>query len=135
MPQDLDYQIAHFGIISKDIEKSSEWYKNNFGFQEIKRFDKPSLNLKGVLISLETFFLEIIQPYQYREEQEQEQETEEETTLSALLKTNHLALSVNNIQESYNQLKNNAQDLTEIIDSRFFFCKDIDGNLLEIRQK
>ena len=37
-------KFEHIGLTVRDIEKAIGWYKDNFGIEEIKRFDKPIWN-------------------------------------------------------------------------------------------
>ncbi len=49
---------------------------------------------------------------------------------------NHIALNVDNIESSYYTLKdNNVEFVTELLDSKYFFCTDPDGILIEVRRR
>ena len=128
------YKIEHVAITVFDLEKSVEFYEINFGFQEVKRFDKPNLKLRAVLLQLGDFPLEIIQPYST----ETSMIIEEKSDLAKILHEegiNHLAFSVNDINASYDRLKENKVKLvTEIIEGRCFFCRDNDGVLIEVKR-
>ena len=51
------------------------------------------------------------------------------------IKLVHFSLSVADINSTYRKLKeNNIEFITEIFDSRYFFCKDPDGFLIEVKQ-
>lgn len=130
-------RIEHFGISVRDMEKSVQWYKDNFGFEEIRRFDKPDLAVKGVTLKLGDSFLELLQPH-YPVNQE-EKPTSRENSLKKLLQktgSSHLALTVDDISSVYRKLKENKVKLiTELLESRYFFCQDPDNILIEVRQK
>lgn len=138
--QNPEYQLEHLGITVSNLNRSIRWYHDNFGFQKVKEFDKPSLRLEGALMTLGSFSLEILRPYPAQQATPQpNQETSQKATLDDLLKkpgANHLALSVPDINRAYNQLEQNqVQFATGILDLRYFFCLDPDGTLLEIRQR
>ena len=130
--ENLEYQLEHLAITVTNLEKSVDWYKTNFGFQEIKRFNKPELELKGATLKLENFTLEIIQPYSLEPLRERNE------SLNDLLKKpriNHFALTTENLVHSYNELKNRGVELVTELTERYFFCRDFDGTLIEVRQK
>ncbi len=130
----LEYKIEHTGITVNDLEKSINWYKNNFGFEEVKRFEKPSLKLRGASLKLGENFLEIICPYDFNSDFANKR-TNVIDALSAG-GINHLALSVDNIEDSYKKLgESGAELISDLIESRYFFCRDLDGVVLEIKGK
>lgn len=125
------YHFEHIGITVDDLEVTVAWYEAQFGFTVVKRFEKPSLQIIGALLKLHDSFLEIL---------EHKGMVQEESVLSSLIadltkKGNyHFAFSVDDIYSSYERLKaDGAELLTEIMESRYFFCRDREGRLLEIR--
>ncbi len=125
-------KIEHFGISVRDIEKSIKWYKENFGFELARKFDKPDLEITGATIKLGDIILEILQPYSPKTF------TAKDNSLITLLQklgANHFALSVGDITSVYQKLKRNkVKFVTELIDNKMFFCRDPDDTLIEIRQ-
>lgn len=130
-----EYELEHFGLIVSNIEKSAEFYKKNFGFSEVKAFDKPDLELKGLMMKLDNSMIELLQPYSKSDFQK----CIEDGTLKGLFKkisSCHIALSVQDVSSAYKRLKDsNTKIETEIIEGRYFFCRDPDNILLEIRQR
>lgn len=129
MVVERDYRFEHHGITAKDIDSTVDFYKRNFGFDEVKRFDKPGLRLRGALLSLGGLSLEILSPYG-------EMYDERWITLedSLMRREGHLALDVGDVQRAYTQLKENGVIfVTDILEGRFFFCRDNCGNLIEIK--
>ncbi len=128
-----EFRMQHFGISVRDIDKTIEWYKKNFGFELTREFEKPDLEIRGALMKLGDFTLEILQPYF------PEPFTAKDNSLITLLQkmgANHFAFSVNDIESTYRKLKENKVELvTELINKKMFFCKDPDGTLIEIRQQ
>ena len=126
------FQLVHFGISVSDLERSIQWYCKHFGFKEVKRFEKPELQIKGAALVLGDSALEILEPTQPATP-----DKTEGSLVQHLQKTgaNHLALNVDNIMECYERLKQeNVTIVSDLIGGRFFFCKDPDQTLLEIRQ-
>ncbi len=124
--------MEHFGISVRDIENSIKWYKENFGFELTREFDKPDLEITGATIKLGDIILEILQPYSPKTF------TTKDNSLITLLQklgANHFALSVGDITSVYQKLKRNkVKFVTELIDNKMFFCQDPDDTLIEIRQ-
>ncbi|MCX5815708.1 MAG: VOC family protein [Proteobacteria bacterium] len=58
-----ELKIEHFGISVTDIKESTNWYQDVFGFEEVKEFEKPDLQIKGAVMKRGDLSLEILQPY------------------------------------------------------------------------
>lgn len=129
-----EYQIEHAGIRVANLEKAIEFYKKNFGFQEIKRSDKPDLQIKLAMLQLRDSYLELIQPY--HQELELIIADSEKKSLTTILEESksHLAISAYKLHSAYLQLKENSVELVTLINDKFFFCRDPDGHLIEVRQ-
>ena len=127
-------KFEHIGITVRDIEKTVKWYKDIFGFEEIRKFDKPDLELKGAVIKLGDFSIELLQPYKVGEKFYAENGLLLKNLLHKIALT-HLALSVSDINSTYKKLKESSiAFITEIVDLKYFFCKDPDGFLIEVKQ-
>lgn len=132
----LDYKIEHFGISVNNLEETAKWYKKNFGFEEDKRIDKPDLELTGILMKLGDVSFEILKPYSGIKQIKSNRAWEDNLLQKLENGESHLALNVNDVELAYNQLRqNNVEFVTEIQESRYFFCKDLNGFLIEIRQR
>jgi catechol 2,3-dioxygenase-like lactoylglutathione lyase family enzyme len=59
--------MEHFGISVLDIQRSVRWYQDIFGFQVVKEFEKPELQIKGAVMKRGDLSLEILQPYSPKE--------------------------------------------------------------------
>ena len=46
----------------------------------------------------------------------------------------HIALSFEDFYDIYQRLSKNNELHTEIINDKFFFCADLDNNLIEIKK-
>ncbi len=132
----LDYKIEHFGISVNNLEETAKWYKENFGFKEDKRIDRPNLELTGILMKLGDASFEILSPYSGIKQIKSNRAWEDSLLQKLENGESHLALNVNDVELAYNQLRqNNVEFVTEIQKSRHFFCKDLNGFLIEIRQR
>ena len=125
----IEYQ--HTGISVTDIDRTLAWYATHFGFKETKRFVKPELEIQGAVMAIGNAVLEILQPYSPTPAQQGCH------TLAQHLRklgANHIAIGVSDITGCFEKFKADNVDLvSEIIDGRFFFCKDPDGTLIEVR--
>lgn len=45
-----ELRMEHFGISVTDIEESIRWYRDVFGFEVVKQFEKPDLQIKGAVM-------------------------------------------------------------------------------------
>ncbi len=81
--------MEHFGISVVDIDRSVCWYRDIFGFQVVKQFEKPELQIRGAMMKRGDLSLEILQPYLPKEL------PAEDNSLVALLRrigANHFAI-------------------------------------------
>lgn len=107
----------HVAIIVKDLEKSKAFYQGILGLKPIPR---PPFGFPGVWYQVGTQELHLIQ------------------SDAVLNQTQHFAIEVDDIQETFQVLK--AQDITIVSapdkrphdNSDFMFCLDPNGNLIEI---
>lgn len=129
----MQTEVAHFGISVVNLDEAVNWYKGNFGAQEVKRIYKDDLGLTIAVLELGNLPLELLQP------DRPEQTTTIEGTLQELLQrvgTSHIALSVSDVKGVYDKLKaNGAEMVTGLFEGRLFFCRDPNGLLIEVRQK
>jgi len=129
----MQTELAHIGISVVNLDEALNWYKDNFGAQEVKRTYKEDLRLTIALLELGNLHLELLQP------DRPEQTTSIKGTLEKLLQrvgTSHIAFSVSNVKGMYDKLKSDGVELvTELIEERLFFCRDPNGVLIEVKQK
>ena len=130
------YQLEHVAISVSDIERTAQWYQANFGFEEVARSDKPKLAVKVALMRLGDGLLEIFEPY------EPKPLPAGESTLASSLQrlgTKHMALAVDDVALACDRLKANGVeieiDIIEGTTSKYLFCKDPDGILIEVIQR
>jgi len=123
--------IIHIGICVSDLDRSVNWYSKWFGFREVKRFEKAEFEIQGALISLGEQSIEILAP---------QRPIEKDSSGSGIVETlrpmgiNHIAINVADIEILYAKFREaGVMLITDLIGGRFFFCKDPDGTVLEIR--
>ncbi|MBD3322251.1 MAG: hypothetical protein GF350_14220 [Chitinivibrionales bacterium] len=124
--------FIHVGITVSDLERSVAWYREHFGFIEVRRFEKPGLEIKAAVIQLNGIQFELLQPAN---------PVGRERPVSPLVKelkasgANHIALGVADISRCYETLENSGCTMvTELLGGKMFFCKDPDGTMLEVKQ-
>jgi catechol 2,3-dioxygenase-like lactoylglutathione lyase family enzyme len=112
-----------------------EWYQNMFGFETEVRFDRPDLQLKGAIMRLHGYGLELLQSY---EAQPLPEHSRELTTDLQVVGAKHLALVVDDVYESRRELEGKKVEFdTDVVEgktARYFFAKDPDGILVEVKQ-
>ena len=124
--------IQHIGLCVRDLDKTLAWYAKWFGFIEVKRFEKPEFEVKGAVISLAGQSIEILAPYN---PVVSFVETAGIVKTLAHLGLNHMAIGVDDVAKLYLDLKASGISMvTELVDGRFFFCRDPDGTVLEIKR-
>ncbi len=130
------YELEHVAISVSDIDRTIEWYGANFGFEEVARSDKPALAAKVALMRLGDRLLEIFAPYEPLP-----LPAGESTLRSSLqrLGTKHMALAVDDVVLASERLEANGvaieTDIVEGRTSKYLFCTDPDGILIEIIQR
>ena len=129
--QKVKYEFAHSGITVYNLETSIEFYTKNFGFEEIKKDDKPGLELKLAILQLNNSQLELIQHYKPKINPMMSEH--EKSSLTTLLQKSHIALITNDLPRAYNELKNKGIEVR--VFEKIFFCFDPDEFPTEIKQK
>lgn len=131
-----DYRLEHVAISVSHLERAVDWYGKAFGFQEVARSGKPALKVRIALLRLGDSMLEVFQPY------EPKPMPEGESTLSDSLQrpgTKHVAIAVDGIAAAYDHLKAQGVEFdTAVVEgttSRYFFCRDLDGILVEVIER
>jgi len=125
-------KLAHIGLSTDNLEKTVSWYKDLFGFEETKRFEKKEFEIKACVITNGEFILEVIEPYNLKKNVHYPKTLVEALQNQGL---NHIAVNVSDVKQTFEKLSDlKIRLLTELIDGRFFFCFDPDGMLVEVRQ-
>jgi len=130
----LEFRVDHTAITVSDLDRSIRWY-GNFGFEKENQFDRKDLQLKGALLRLGGYRLELFQPYN-----PQAMEAYRRELKSSLqhIGPQHIALIVPDVEKAYEHLQGLgvefAGEITTGKTARYVFCRDPDGMLVEVKQ-
>lgn len=122
----------HIALSVKDLEASAAFYKEVFGFAEIKRFARKDLELEIALMKLKNqddLRLELMQSGNPRKNKDDFSDLN-------ILGIKHLCFEVENADEKHQELKAKGYKTTEIKAGesvkKYFFVKDPSGFAVEI---
>ncbi len=128
-----EYGFEHAGVTVTDLEVAVAWYAESFGFEETRRFEKAEFQVKGATLQLGDDVLELLEPYDPEPDPRAEGALE---VLLARVGANHIALNVDDAATAFEKLQADGVSLvTELLEGRFFFCRDPFGTLIEVRQR
>ena len=122
-------KVHHLAISVRDLEKTVNFYKENFGFKEIQKFTKPEWDGEAVILELGEFQLEIFQFQNYIDKKD---------NLSDLkvIGIKHISLEVDNVNKKYREFKEKKIDIDEPVKGTtcawFCFLRDPDGIPIEL---
>ena len=125
-------KIHHIAISVRDLEKSSNFYKNIFGFEGEKEFKRKDLGAKVIFLKLNDIHLEL---WQF----DKQIENKDNFSNLSILGIKHIAFEVDNIEEKYKELKSKGFKISEpklgASGGRYCFLKDPDGLPIELYEK
>ena len=140
------YSVRHVGITVKNIEKSLKLYKNYFGFQiiwdkiEKGKFIDGLSGLNNVIVrtvKLKDKKENIVELLQYKSHQKNNSLSINNRKINQI-SISHFAINVENLDDTYIELskigiKFNAKPAFSPDGGvKVCFCKDFDGNLIEL---
>ena len=122
-------KIHHIAISVKDSEKSSKFYKDNFGFEEINRFTKPGWDGSAIILKLKDLQFEIFQF-------QNPIDMKDDFSNLKVIGLKHIGIQVKNVKEKYEELKNKEVDIDEpkkgTTCAYYCFLRDPDGIPIEL---
>ena len=122
-------KIHHIALSVKNLKVSLQFYKNIFGFEEIKRFERKDLGGKAVFLKLDNTQIEIW------EFGKQIKNKDDFSNLN-IIGIKHIAFEVSSLEKVYQKLKskNIKIDKPKIGASgaKYAFLKDPDGLPIEL---
>ncbi|MCL5667175.1 MAG: VOC family protein [Patescibacteria group bacterium] len=132
----MDYQFHHIAISVSDLEKSSHWYKEMFGFEELGIFERKDLDVRFKHLKLGSLILEIFQSNNFQSLPEYRKELKDDL---AVVGVKHFGIGVKDAQNAYLDLKGKGVEFTtELLTGasgmNYAFLKDPDGILIELSE-
>ncbi len=125
--------IEHAGITVTDLERAVRWYGGYFGAEEERRFEKVDFEIKAATLRMGDSRLEIFQPFHPLPAPCPGKWPAE---FFRPLGVHHLAIAVADVGALFERMKaDRVEVLTDLVEGRFFFCRDPFGTRLEVRQR
>ena len=122
-------KIHHIAISVKDLDKSVQFYKESFCFEEIKNFTKDNWDGEVVILKLNDFQLEIFHFNNTIEKKDDQMKLD-------LIGLKHIGIEVKDVDQTYERLKSNNVDIDipqkGTTCNKFCFLKDPDGIIIEL---
>ncbi len=123
----MNYKLEHACIRVMDLDKSVDFYKKALSLEELKRRDYPDYKFTLVYLSDENRNFEIELTYNYDTEKPYEMGNG----------FSHFALTVSDLEESYEFHKNMGLETTDLKGlpgekPKYYFITDPDGYKIEI---
>ncbi|MBI2888993.1 MAG: VOC family protein [Candidatus Liptonbacteria bacterium] len=120
--------IDHIAISVEDLERSAQFYKEIFGFEEAQRFARADLRGKAVFLKLGNARLEIW-------EFEDKKEPKDDLKNLKIKGIRHIAFSVADVRNAYEELKMKvdiSEPRTGASEGVYCFLSDPDGIQIEL---
>ena len=101
-------RIHHVALSIRDLEKSVKFYKDIFGFTEVKRFEKPD-GTKAAFLKLDNTMLEL---FQFANKID----NKDDLSNIKIIGIKHIAFAVKNVDEKYKEITfiTNTLNLAEV---------------------
>ena len=124
--------MHHVALSIRNLDVSADFYKNVFGFIEVKRFERKDLGGKAVFLKLNDMQIEI---WQF----DKQVKNKDDFSNLNILGIKHIAFEVDNIEEKHKELKSKGINISEprmgASGSRHCLLKDPDGLPIELYEK
>jgi len=125
-------KIHHIAISVKNLNKSSKFYKDIFGFAEVKKFIREDLGGKAVFLKLKDTQIEL---WQF---DKQIKHKDDFNNLN-ILGIKHIAFEVDNIEEEFKKIKLKNIKISKpkmgASGAKYSFLNDPDGLPIELYEK
>jgi catechol 2,3-dioxygenase-like lactoylglutathione lyase family enzyme len=122
-------RVHHIAISVKDLKNSTKFYKENFGFKEIKRFTKPGWDGNAIVLKLGGMQLEL---FHFKNQIKKK----DDLSNFKVLGLKHIGIEVSSVHDKFKKLKNKGLDIDEPVKgvtcSWFCFLRDPDGIPIEL---
>lgn len=128
----MEMEIHHIAISVTDMAKSISFYRENFGFDEIRRYTKEGWNGEAAILKLKDTELEIFSFKNHIQNKDDSSKFE-------VLGLKHIAFLVPSVEDKYKELKAKGVNISEpkkgTTCTAYCFLTDPDGITLELYQK
>jgi len=125
-------KFDHIGISVSNLNKSLDFYKSNFGFQEVVRFTKKEWDGEAVKLKLGKMELEL---FCFNNAKSKKGDYSDLETIGI----KHIAFLVEDIDKIYRELKNKGLDIDEpkigTTVKKFCFLRDPDKISIELIER
>jgi glyoxylase I family protein len=125
-------RIHHIAISVKSLIKSAEFYKDIFGFIEVKKFEKKELGGKAMFLKLKDTQIEL---WQF----DKQVKNKDDFRSLNVLGLKHIAFEVSNIEKEYRKMKGGGIKISKpklgASGAKYLFLKDPDGLPIELYEK
>lgn len=125
-------KIHHVALSVRNLENSANFYKDTFGFKEIKRFERKDLGGKSVMLELKGMVIEL---WQF----ENQIENKDDFSNLNIIGIKHMAFEVDDVEKVHKELKSKNIEITEpklgASGAKYSFLKDPDGIPIELYEK
>jgi len=122
-------KIHHIAISVKDLKRSVNFYKENFGFEEVSTFTKPDWDGSAVNLRLGDTQMEIFGF-------DGAVDKKDDLSDFKVIGLKHIAIQVDSVNEKYEELKKKGIDIDKpkkgTTCALFCFMKDPDGIPIEL---
>ena len=122
-------RVHHIAITAKNSEASVSFYKNNLGFNEIRRFTKPGWDGSAIILELGDFQLEI---FQFQGSIDRK----DDLSNLKVIGLKHISIQVESVKDKHKELKDKGVDIDEPVKGTtcawFCFLRDPDGIPIEL---
>ena len=123
-------RIHHIALSVWNLNASIKFYKDLFGFQETRRFEKQELLGKAAFLKLDGVALEI---WEFQDQREPKDDLSDLNIFGI----KHIAIEVENVDEQYKKISGFGIKISppkKGITGTYCFLKDPDGIVLELYQ-
>jgi len=124
-------KVHHIALTVRNIENSLKFYRDYFGFVEVRKFERREWNGKAVFIKLGDVYLEL---WQF----DKQIKNKDNFSNLNILGIKHIAFEVDDIQKKYRKLKSENIEISKLVTGttgKYCFLKDPDGIFLELYEK